>query len=179
MQTKHKSRYFVVLAVVLALILSTSAVFAAANPNVTIASPVSGSTVSSSSLLVSVKVTAPTTIKVGVARVMKTADTPATAAEYEKAVKEGTLSSFTTSSIFQDEPFKTTNNLSFYTKKLENVTPGVYRVKVETIGTGGTAIYSSSRYVIMKAEASEAVDFSSAQPGAVQFLQGLLKSIFN
>ncbi|MCR5482197.1 MAG: hypothetical protein K6F52_05320 [Clostridia bacterium] len=179
MQMKHRSRYFVILALILSLLLSTSAVFAAANPNVTIASPVSGSTVSSSSLLVSVKVTAPTTIKVGVAKLMKTADTPATAAEYEKAVKEGTLSSFTTASVFQDEPFKTKNNLSFYTKKLENMSPGVYRVKVETLGSAGTAVYSSSRYVIMKSEASAAVDFSSTQPGAVQFLQGLLKSIFN
>ena len=88
-------------------------------------------------------------------------------------------SAFTWNSVFESENFTTTTNLSFYTKKLENVAQGNYIVRVDTIGSDGKVLYQTSRSVTVAEKESEAEVFSSNSSGTVNnFLQSLLKSIF-
>ena len=85
----------------------------------------------------------------------------------------------TWNSVFESENFTTTTNLSFYTKKLENVAQGNYIVRVDTIGSDGKVLYQTSRSVTVAEKESEAEVFSSNSSGTVNnFLQSLLKSIF-
>ncbi len=81
----------------------------------------------------------------------------------------------------EEASFTCSNNLSFYTKKLEKIQPGVYLVKVDTVDGDGKAIYSVTNYVGIKQKASavsESAIFDSQQSGTMIFLKGLLKSIF-
>ena len=89
--------------------------------------------------------------------------------------------SFVSQEVMAPETFTCTNTLSFYTKQINNVTPGLYKVKVDTINEAGEVLYSTETLVVVKGVASEAEKtdlFESNQSGISQFLQNLLKNIF-
>lgn len=196
------------IAVMLVLMMMFSTVFASAasDPNVTIVSPAVESVVNSDSLLISLKITKPETIKVSVfeekqlvGEELKSVDvnnietlqaaTTATASSVTTdgvAVASGVTASgvtakFVSKEVMVPETFTSTNTLSFYTKQLNNVTPGLYKVKVDTIDAEGKVLYSTENLVVVKGVASEAEKtdlFENTQSGISQFLQNLLKSIF-
>ena len=174
-------KFLPALVFVLVFLLCAPAAFAAANPNVVIVNPVSGATVSSDNLLVSVKLTAPATIKVSVTQEFKVVNgenTSVSLEEYQKTDKSETASS----EIGTTDTFTSTNNLSFYIKKLENVTPGVYTITVATVDQDGKVLYTNSSPVEMKAKednSADSVSSDSSQSGPAQFLKNLLKIIFN
>lgn len=83
-----------------------------ADPNITIVNPVADTPVNSTSLLISVKIMRPQTIKTTVLK--ETVTTQSTVAA------DGTVSetrTVTWNSVFESENFTTTTNLSFYHKK--------------------------------------------------------------
>ena len=48
------------------------------------------------------------------------------------------------------ETVDVTGNLHFYSKKLENLNPGLYRIKVETLNSDGEVVsYTNARTVMM------------------------------
>lgn len=104
--------------------------------------------------------------------------------DFEKAKKDKEEGKepqkFTGVSIITPENFVTSNDLSFYTKKLENVVPGVYLIKIETLDAENKVTHTNSSYVIVKdkSELEEEAKKEAVQPGAAQFIQNLLKSIF-
>jgi len=153
------------LAVVFVLLLSLFApsVFGAANPNVVIVNPVPGVMIYSDNLLISVKVTEPTTIKVKVNLETTNGDTPVITA------------------IGAEETFTSTTNLSFYTRKIEIVKPGNYRVVVDTIDAGGSVIFTNSSLIEIRAKEDNPAENTAtgSQSGPAQFLKNLLKIIFN
>ena len=141
------------IAIMLIFMMMFSTVFASAasDPNVTIVSPAVESVVNSDSLLISLKITKPETIKVSVfeekqlvGEELKSVDvnnietlqaaTTATASSVTTdgvAVASGVTAKFVSKEVMVPETFTSTNTLSFYTKQLNNVTPGLYKVKVE------------------------------------------------
>ena len=216
---KHKRMMVFVLAFM--MLFSTIVSAAASDPAVTIISPVVESVVNSDSLLVSIKITQPETIRVSVYEekqmvgeelvsvdvstvesapaapvevtpvapapvVDGTAATEATAvaaaaAEPVNATASGVTASFVSQEVMAPETFTCTNTLSFYTKQINNVTPGLYKVKVDTINEASEVLYSTETLVVVKGVASEAEKtdlFESNQSGISQFLQNLLKNIF-
>lgn len=160
-------KYILMLIFVIVLSFSASTVFAtqaSPNPNVIIVNPVSGSTVYSDHLLVSVKLTAPTTINVTV--------TPELS---EQSVT-------TESAIVITDSFTSTTNLSFFTRKVDNVTPGEYRITVDTIDSEEQVIFSNSSPVEIKAKEDDPAERQDSEPnqsGAANFLRSLLRLIFN
>ena len=161
-------KYMIALIFILLLSLNVSFVFATANPNVIIVNPVSDSPVYSENLLISVKITAPATIKVYVT--------------HEQKVVSGDRTTVTSSVIGTADDFTSTTNLSFYTKKVENVKPGDYKIVVDTINTEGTVIHTNASLVEVKAKEDNPADSAnseSVQSGPAQFLRNLLKIIFN
>ncbi|MCL1982085.1 MAG: hypothetical protein FWG53_03195 [Clostridiales bacterium] len=174
-------KYGAALAVVLSLLLSTQAVHAAPNPNITIVNPVSGSTIYSDNLLVSVKIATASAIKVSVTqeyKVVNGENTTVTLEEYQKTDK----SELASVAFGTTESFVSTNALSFYTKKVENVKPGVYKITVRTVDAEDKVIFTNSNPVEIKAKEESAGDSAAAESpasGPAQFLKGLLKIIFN
>ena len=180
-------KLFITVILILAILFSSTTVFAATNSNITIVNPVTNSISYSTNLLISVKITKPTTIKVDAKKQMKTVNGTLAAITYddfEKAKKDKEEGKepqkFTGVSIITPENFVTSNDLSFYTKKLENVVPGVYLIKIETLDAENKVTHTNSSYVIVKdkSELEEEAKKEAVQPGAAQFIQNLLKSIF-
>ncbi len=196
------------IAVMLIVIMMFSTVFASAasDPNVIIVSPAVDTVVNSDSLLISIKITKPETIKVSVfeekqlfGEELKSVDvnnietleaaTTATASSVTvdgavtttSVTASGVTTKFVSEEIMAPETFTTTNTLSFYTKQLNDVTPGLYKVKVDTIDAEGKVLYSTENLVVVKGvdNETEKTDlFETNQSGISQFLQNLLKSIF-
>jgi hypothetical protein len=168
-------RILPVLALVLVLLFSSvSMAFADTDPYISIVNPSADSTVYSSSLLVSVKVTKVETITVSVA---KESTVVTTAAGIDGNIETKTSKVYT--NIAEAESFTSTNTLSYYTKKFENVSPGTYKITVNTIGGDKKAIYTTTRTVkVATKETTESAVFSTGQSGTLTFLQNLLKTIF-
>ncbi len=153
---------------------------AASDPAVVIISPVHKSEVNASSLLISVKVTQPKTIRVRIFEEKQKINNelrPILAADWKKA--DGKITPQTVEFI-PAEDFVCTNALSFYTKQLNDVKAGTYRVQVDTINNLGKAVCTSYSLVIVsdKEDKESAKIFETSQSGTLQFLQNLLKSIF-
>lgn len=198
-KTKRTIIVSIIMSIILTLCLafSTGLASAASDPAITVVNPVSGSITYSNSLLISIKLTAPETIKVNLYKEVKhdTAGNPVaiTSEEWDKhkeelaAIAAGsttlTAPSITILNGWVMEPvvFSSTSDLSFFTKKVENLSYGVYKVSIDTIAADGSVIYNTSQYVVLKekAAAPEPVNvFQNSQTGTVSFLQNLLRSIF-
>jgi len=160
--------------------VSTQAAFADANPNVTIVNPVAGATIYSDNLLVSVKIAEAASIKVYVTQEFKVVNgdnASVSLDEYQKADASETASV----PVGAAESFTSANDLSFYTKKVENVKPGIYQIKVNTVGADDAVLYTNSSIVEIKAKDENTADpavLENQQSGAAQFLKNLLKIIF-
>ena len=172
----------VVIAFLLIMMLMCNVAFAAASdPAVTIVSP--SQSVTGTNLLVSVKMTAPKSIKVYVYEEKeKNGDDlisidPSTVTEESLATK--TLYSV---SVMTPEVYEGTGNLQFYNKQLNDITPGLYRIKVEVLDKSGSVTASSVLNTLVMPKESETANgneiFQSQSTGALQWVQNLLKNIF-
>ena len=168
------------LLITLMLLMGTTVAYAAANPNVTIVNPVFGSTIYSDNLLISVKLTAASSITVSVTQEFKNVNgenVTISMEEYQKADSSGIVSI----AVGSAESFTSTNNLSFYTKKVENIKPGIYKITVNTVDADGKELYSNSNPVEIKPKEENPADpavLETPQSGPAQFLKNLLKIIF-
>ena len=173
-------KYIIAVVVILMLLFSTSAVFATANPNVTIVNPVSESTIYSDNLLVSVKMTAPLSIRVSVSQEFKSVNGVNTSVSLED-YKKTESSEIESVAIGTADSFTSTNNLSFYTKKVENVKPGIYKITVETVDAEGNVIHTNASPLEIKAKEENPANLApveSQNTGTAQFLKNILRAIF-
>lgn len=187
---KHTKVMTLILA--LMLIFSTVVSAAASDPAVTIISPASETVVCSDSLLISVKITKPETIKVSVYEEKQVkgdqlvsvdvTNLQALQAAAGAVGPQGTTIpkvQFVSQEVIVPETFTSANTLSFYTKQINSVTPGLYKVKVETVDGTGKVLYVTQNLVAVKGVETEKSDlFETNQSGISQFLQNLLKTIF-
>ncbi|MDD2190854.1 MAG: hypothetical protein PHV71_05040 [Eubacteriales bacterium] len=176
-------RLTIVFTVIIALLCSTVSSSAAGDPSVVLVNPTSNSTVYSNNILISIKVTQPKAIRISVFE--------------EKQIVNGTLSAVNINTLstsngglnttnLNSQPvgipveFVSKNNLSFYTKQINGLKPGLYRIRIDTIDSAGNKTYTSNSYVAVKekTEEADAKIFDAPQSGTMQFLQNLLKNIF-
>ena len=151
----------IALVFVVGLSFSVDKAYGAEDPAVTIVNPLNNTTVYSNSILISIKLTAPETIKVNVYKQVKhdAKGNPSTVTfgEWEKnqeelkAIAAGT-SSFTNPSIqvlqgwvTETVSFTSTSDLAFFTKKVENLSNGVYRIRIDTIDNDDKVIFKIGR----------------------------------
>lgn len=180
-------KYMISVLVIVMMLLSTVFSFAASDPAVIIVNPTASSTIYSTNLLISVKVTQPKTIRIKVTEEKKKINDnyyATTIDEIQKAEQareaDKPAATFVSIALEDADTYVSQNYLSFYTKRFEKVTPGTYRIRVETL-LNGQVIYSTESLVMMREKVVETTDakiFISSQSGATQFLQNLLKSIF-
>ena len=178
-----KKRFSIIITVIIVLLCSTVSSSAAGDPSVVLVNPATNSTVYSNNILISIKLSQPKTIRVSVFE--------------EKQIVNGTLSAVNINTIttsngglntakLNSQPvgvpvdFIGKNNLSFYTKQINGLKPGLYRIRIDTIDSAGNKTYTSNSYVAVKEKTEEANAkiFDSPQSGTMQFLQNLLKNIF-
>lgn len=175
----RKALVFILLISMMALNLGF--VFAASDPDVTIVSP--GQSVSGNSLLVSVKLTAPKTIKVSVYEEKeKVGDKLVSVNTSGLRPKDLSGRSFSSVAIMKSETFTSTGKLQFYNKQFNNINPGIYRIKVDVLDRNSAVIDSSSLRTIVAAKENEASKaneiFQPQQTGALQWVQNFIKSLF-
>lgn len=174
-------KLIVVLTVVLTLLCSTVFASAAEDPNVVLVNPATNSIIYSNSLLISVKITQPKTIRVSVYEEKQIVNGTYSAVNINTlTTSNGSIKNANLTPVVKMDPteFNSKNNLSFYTKQIK-VTPGLYLIQIETM-EGGKVAYTNNRYVAVKekTEEAEAKVFETPQSGTMQFLQNLLKTIF-
>lgn len=168
------------LIVIAIMLCSTVFVSAASDPAVSIVSP--AQTVYGENLLVSIKITAPRTIRVSVYEEKQKVGNNLTSIN-PSSVSKSKLNSKTIHSVpvISSEKFSGTDNLQFYNKQIKKATPGLYRIKVDTINASGAVIASSGTRVVVMPKSSGVTGsaiFETQQYGALQWVQNLLKSIF-
>ncbi len=173
-------KFIMVMTIVLLVLSSTFGVFAAGDPNVVLVNPQANSTVYSNNLLISVKLTQPKTIQVSIYE--------------EKQLVNGTygavnVNTLTTtngpignmnfySTLITTVKHTSSNNLSFYTKQVNGLKPGLYRIEIKTLDSADKETNKSNSYVVVKEKAEAERVFETPQSGTMQFLQNLLKNIF-
>lgn len=172
-----------ILVIILSLFSSTVVSSAAADPAVFLVNPAANSTVYSNNLLISVKLTQPRTIKVKVYEEKQLVNGTWSAINVSTlTTANGTVNSSNFQSILKADltTFTSSNNLSFYTKQINGLTPGLYRIRIDTLDSSGKSIYSRNSYVAVKekTEEADAKIFDTPQSGTMQFLKNLLNTIF-
>lgn len=157
-----KRKLFIILAVVMCLLVNAVPTFAASglgdDPNVIVISPTKDAVMKSGKVLVSVKMTAPKTIKMSF---------------YE-------VTSSSAKSLIKSETYSSNKNLSYYTRQLTGLDPGVYCVNISTISSG-KAIYASEIYIKVAKKTSNTVkvDVFNSQNTSTSFWSSLLKKLLD
>lgn len=187
----------VALVFAVAFTTSTGKAYGVEDSAVTVVNPLNNTTVYANSILISIKLTAPETIKINVYKQVKHDEEgkpiPLSFSEWDKV--QGELKATASDSELTSKPsiqvlqgwvmdpvtFTSTGNLAFFTKKVVNLSPGVYKIKIDTIDKEEKTIYTKEQIVMVKEKAAQPIKpnvFENSQIGTVSFLQNLLKSIF-
>ena len=176
-------KQMMILIVVLSMLCSTVFSSAAGDSSVVLVNPVSNSTVYSNNLLISVKLTEPKTIKVSVFEEKQLVNGTYSAVNISSlTTSNGTVNttSFKSTPVVAAAKFESSNNLSFYTKQINGLHPGLYRIRIDTLDAEGKITNTKNSYVAVKEKTTEtdAKVLDTPQSGTMQFLQNLLKTIF-
>ena len=173
------------LMMVLIMVFSTTFAFAASDPKVVVINPEQYSTIYSENLLISIKVLEPKTIRVAFYEEQELVNDVPEPIDVENITKIEDLLSITDLTsvlVYDKEYFDCNNYLSFYTKRIEDLGPGLYRIKVDTINDEGKVTYSINTHVIIKDKSLEpSADegiFDEPQQTTMEMLQNFFSNIF-
>jgi len=171
-------KVIVVLFVATLLIMSTTVgVFAAADPSVTVVSP--GASVTGNSLLISIKMTAPKTIKVFVyEEKLKSGNQLKSIDPLNTNVDKVNPDDIRSVSIIKPLTYKNTSSLKFFNKKIENVGEGLYRICVATLDAKGNIVATSNVRAVMLSKSTSATDIFQDNGGLLKWVQNFIKNIF-
>jgi len=174
-------KWILALVVVFVLLSGSVCSFAAADSAVTIASP--AETTYGDNLLISIKLTAPKTIKVSAYEEQQKSGEKYVSIDPSKTdLSKLSAKDIQSVSIMTAEEFTGTGTLSVYSKRIEDVHPGVYRIKVETLNAAKeVTATTSTRIVVMEQDdsvASGSEIFQTPQSSVKQWVQNFLKNLF-
>lgn len=156
----RRRRVLIALTVIICLIFTTLPAFAATSlprdPNITIVSPTRDAVMKTGTVLVSVKMTAPKSIKMSL---------------YEEKTSSRKL--------IKTERYSSSKSLSYYTRQLTGLDPGVYCINISTLNSAGNAIYASEIYVKVQKKTSDSVkvDVFNSQNSSSSLWASLLKKL--
>lgn len=174
-------KYLAVIIVVLSLLLSSVVSYATPNPSVVIVNPVTSSTTYTNNILISIKITEPTTIRVGVYELKQEVNGVLTSITDTSTEINLNSENVKRVSVLPPANYSCSNSLSFFTKQVNEVTPGVYSIDVDTIDSKGTKLYTNNSVVMVKEKTEsgeEKVFDAPQQTGTMQLLQNWIKAIF-
>lgn len=156
-----RSRILIILAVIVCLLGSTcTTAFAAAglsdDPALTIVSPTKDAVMQTGKVLISVKMTAPRTIKMSF---------------YDVDGSENRT-------LVKSETYSSDKSLSYYTRQMTGLEPGVYCINISTL-SNGKAIYASELYIKIEKKTADSVkvDVFNSRNTTNSFWSSLLKKL--
>lgn len=158
-----KRRLLIILTLILCLLINVVPVAAASglkdDPNVIIVSPTKDQVMTSGKVLVSVKLTAPKTIKMSF---------------YQ-------IDSESNKTLITSDVHTSTKKLGYYTRQLTGLNPGVYCVNISTLNSAGKAVYASEIYVKVQkqSEGTVKVDVFNSRNTTTTFWSNLLKKLLS
>jgi hypothetical protein len=180
-----KSKFMASFLLIIILIFSATFAYAEADENVVIVNPGQYSVLYSDNLLISVKVLEPKTVKVALYEEKQIKNDVATSVNVSNIDEPSDLmeiEDLTSEIVYGKDTFISTNYLSFYTKRVVDLTPGLYRVQVDTLDSSGSVLYITNTHVIIKDKslepAADATIFKISQPTTMQLLQNFFSSLF-
>jgi len=174
-------KILVSLVLICVLLCGSVFAFAGADPSVTIVSPSNESTIYSDNFLISVKMTKAGTYTISLYEEMERLDDGTQVPLSVETLADIDAQSLVNAAVGEPETFVSINSMSFYTKQVNHVTPGVYRIKVESLNSAGQTEYTTNSYFIVKDKEAKpaAVNLETPQPGFLKSIQSFLKNIFN
>lgn len=158
-----KRKLLIILTLILCLFINTVPAAAAGglkdDPNVIIVSPTKDQVMTSGKVLVSVKMTAPKTIKMSFYKVDSQAN----------------------KALVKSEVYSSSKKLSYYTRQLTGLNPGVYCVNISTLNSAGKATYASEIYVKVQQQTEDTVkvDVFNSRNTSNSFWSNLLKKLIS
>jgi hypothetical protein len=163
-----------------------SASLAAADPAVTLVNPSENEPIVTNNFLISVKTTQVGRIlRINAYEVQQKSGTAwvlVKTEELEEFDKKKDDDEKRLVSIMDEEIFESKGAVSFFTHKVEDIAPGVYLIRIDTLDTAdaeGVVLYSKEYRILVKEQTEEeAKVFETQKSGASQFLQRLLSKIF-
>lgn len=178
-------KIFLIIATLLISCVFAAASFAAADPAVTLVNPSENEPIVANNFLISVKATQTGKLlrinayevqqKSGDAWVLVQTEE---LEEYDKKKDDEKR----LVSIMNEETFESKGAVSFFTHKVENIAPGVYLIRIDTLDATdaeNTVLYSKEYRILVKEKTEEESKvFESQKSGTSQFLQSLLSKIF-
>ena len=182
-------KLFITLFILIVIGICTSVAYAGPgdpptpDPAVTLISPPETEAIVADNLLISIKVTQPgkiLKISAGALQVKS--------GDVFVAAKAGELEDYHNKkddekqvvSVLETKTFESKGFVSFFTHRIEEITPGIYAITVHTVNSSGEVVYGKTAYVQVreKTKEDEKVLFDSLKPGPSLFLQNLLSKIF-
>jgi predicted phage tail protein len=178
-------KFFLATAALLAFCVFASGSFAAADPAVTLVNPSENEPIVANNFLISVKATQTgKTLRINAYEVqqksgdewvlVKTEELE----EFDKKKEEETR----LVSIMDEGSFESKGAVSFFTHRVEDIAPGVYMIRIDTMNAPGSendVLYSKEYRILVKEKTEEESKvFESQKSGPSQFLQSLLSKIF-
>jgi hypothetical protein len=161
--------------------ICSSSAYAATDAAVTLVSPPENESIVANNFLISVKVTQPgRVLRISAGELQQKSGEkfvsvkPEELEEYDKKKDEEKK----LTAVMEAEIFESKGSVSFFTKKIDGITPGVYLIKVETLDAADNVVYVKEARILVKEKTEEAKVFDSQKSGTSQFLQSLLTKIF-
>ncbi|MDR2356029.1 MAG: hypothetical protein LBE16_07515 [Clostridiales Family XIII bacterium] len=174
-------KFLLTTAMLFALCVFAPVSLAAADPAVTLVNPSENEPIVANNLLISVKVTqAGKLLRIGAYElqqksgagwaIVKTEELE----EYDKKKDdEKRLVSV------MEESFESKGAVSFFTHKVEDIAPGVYMIRIDTVDADGVVLFGKEYRILVKEKTEEeAKVFETQKSGTSQFLQSLLNKLF-
>lgn len=178
-------KYVFAIFLIIIMLISTTTVFADRDPDVFVVNPEQYGTIYSDNLLISVKILKPKTIKVAFYEEKQLKNDVAVSINVNKIDEKSELAKLNnliSKLVYDKETFVSTSKLSFYTKRVEDIKPGLYRIKVDTVDSLGKILFTSNTRVIVKDKSleppAEVSLFEAPHLTTIQIVQNFFKNIF-
>jgi hypothetical protein len=175
-------KFLLVAAMMLALCVFAPFSFAAADPAVTLVNPSENEPIVANNFLISVKVTqAGKFLRINAYELQQNSEAGWTLVkteeleEYDKKKDEEKR----LVPIMEEGSFESKGAVSFFTHKVEDIAPGVYAIRIDTVDADGVALFDKEYRILVKEKTEEESKvFETQKSGTSQFLQSLLNKLF-
>ena len=160
LKLKSRKGLLIIIAVIVCLMATSVPAFASAkladDPNVTIISPSNNAVMKSGQALVSVKLTAPETIKISFYSVSNSGR-----------------------ALITSQIYTSNKALSYYTRQFSGLNAGVYCVNVSTLNASGNPIYATEIYMKVKKQSASSfqIDVFNSKGTSDSFWSYLLRRL--
>ncbi len=163
----------------LALIFNTGIVFSSAAPApVNVVNPAFNKVYTADNILISIKLTQPTTIKVACSKIQQESNGVFYYMNVDAFQKNpASVHELKTREVpvIKQDSYTSQNELTYYTKKIPNVTAGVYKITVTTV-SGGKVVKTDEGYIGIKEKRSGKEIFHENKTPVIKVFKSKLMS---